>query len=326
MIQGFDKFFYIILLVILLPIAVLIYKKRSKHKIYIASQKVIPNIKTFRVKFKNLPFYLALLSFTSFMIAIAEPYRYPHNKKKVIDICLTFDVSYSMISFIDYKPNRLEASKKIISNLIDEIDDARFGLVVFASQAFELVPMTFDKNIVKINIQKLNEQTFYPGFYEATAIGDALYYSYKSLSNSNDVKEKIIILATDGDNNSGIFKPWLIADSAKTKNIRIYTIAIGKNGLVESINPFTGSTVVTFSNFNEALLKEIAYKTNANYYNAENPEDFKKILKEIYELERTKIDIPDDNKILISDIFFQISLLFILFAALLRYFIFIKIQ
>ncbi|HOJ37003.1 MAG TPA: VWA domain-containing protein [Ignavibacteriales bacterium] len=319
---------FLLLVPVILILVFILYKFKKKIKIFVPSQELFNAEKqTFKLKIQKLPLIFGIISFILLVIGLSRPYKTISKDKKVIDICVVLDNSYTMISYLDYKPNRLEATKNIIKNLINEIQDARFGLVVFGSNSFELVPITFDKNILYYQIERLDENTFYPQFYEATAIGDGLHQAILSLSKNDDIKEKIIILATDGDNNAGEYDPVEVSQIANKKGIRIYTISIGKKGFVENKDPFSNRIVVTYTNVDENLLKLISNNSKGKFYSAENENELKEILKDIYMLERSKVkDVDESNIEELKAPFIFCSFIFFIISLLVRSLFIVKIQ
>jgi Ca-activated chloride channel homolog len=162
-------------------------------------------------------------------------------------------------------------------------------LVVFAAQAFIATPLTLDHDYLQENLARLEIGSINS---DATAIGDALTTSVNRLRDLK-VKSKIIILATDGQNNSGKIDPLTAADAARALGVKIYTVGIGEQGsapMPAGKNPFTGETV--YQNMpvdvDETTLQKIADETGGKYYRADNAEKFCQIYAEIDKLEKTE--------------------------------------
>jgi Ca-activated chloride channel family protein len=217
-------------------------------------------------------FLISGLIVAMLVIAIARPYRWKsvevfnHQYKYGIDIVLAMDISASMLAR-DFEPNRLEVSKKVAKDFIDGRFGDRIGLVVYEGEAYTACPSTLDYEIVKEQIDRVQ-----PGELEGgTAIGTGLGTAVTRLRNPA-IKSKVIILLTDGSNNSGNISPETAAELAKAKNIRVYTIGVGSVGLAPTpvMTPFG----VQFENMpvdiDENTLKSIAATTGGKYFRAKD--------------------------------------------------------
>jgi Ca-activated chloride channel family protein len=325
MINGFDNSLAFLWFFIL-PILFYFKNKRRTIKLYLNSILYKQNDKN-KIKdhLSKFPTYFLLFSFICLVLALSRPYKLKNNTQKAIDIAIVFDVSASMSMIIDFKPNRLEAAKNILSQFVNKIDEARYSLIIFGSNAYTLIPFTFDKKNIINNIQKISSYNLDEEFYMATAIGDALMKGILQFKNST-TKSKVIILVTDGDNNSGMYEPILASDIAKKYGIIIYTIGIGKKGIVEIKDDATNDIIFGYSNINEDILRKISENTKGAYFNAENEEEFSNTLNKIYNLEKSQIRIYDYNaKIYLSDYFIVISFIFFSLYLILRNTIYIKI-
>lgn len=195
-----------------------------------------------------------------------------------IDIVFTLDISGSMEA-ADFKPNnRLFVAKEVLAEVIQERKSDRIGLVVFSGEAYTQVPLTLDYNVLINLLADVRTGVIADG----TAIGDALGTAINRLRDQTS-KTRVIILLTDGDNNAGSLPPLEAATIAQELGMQIYTILIGKDGPV----PFPagrdlfGKTVYNQVNvpINPALLEEIAKKTNALYFRAEDRESLRRTLR-----------------------------------------------
>jgi Ca-activated chloride channel family protein len=259
----------------------------------------IPSIKGFKVKtsivskLKPILYVLRLLALAAIIVALARPRNVSVSKKtktnKGIDIVMAIDVSASMLAR-DLKPNRLEALKKVAVNFVDRRPNDRIGIVVYAGESFTQTPITSDKGIVKRTISELKWGQLEGG----TAIGMGLGSGVNRLKESK-AKSKVIILLTDGVNNSGNIDPRTATELAKELGIKVYTIGIGTNGMADfpwSKDPRTGQLNFRKQQveIDEELLKEIATETNGKYFRATDNESLKEIYDEIDKLEKTKIE------------------------------------
>jgi len=185
----------------------------------------------------------------------------------------------------DFKPDRLEASKKIATNFILDRPNERFGLVVFAGERFTQCPLTIDHNRIIELFKDIRTGILEDG----TAIGSGLATSVQRLKDS-DAKSKVIILLTDGENNAGSISPKTAAELASTFDIKVYTIGIGKSVYTIDRQTFFGTQKQQVkSNIDHEALNNIAEVTGGKYYRAESAETLKNIYEEIDRLEKTEL-------------------------------------
>jgi len=236
--------------------------------------------------------WLPLLGLMSLMLAMARPQKILHHqeyKGEGIEIMLAMDVSPSMLS-LDFDPNRLEVSKELAIEFVKARQGDRIGLTVFSGEAYTKCPLTTDYQTLTKLIKELSPGNLRMG----TAIGMGLATSVNQLKDSK-AKSKIVILLTDGSNNWGDIKPMEAAELAKAFNIRVYTIGMGTEGVVtmpvrRKLNGEFLFAPVT-SDFDEALLIQLAQYTDGQYFRARTKEELKQIYKHINQLERSKIDV-----------------------------------
>lgn len=244
-------------------------------------------------KLKPALYVFRILAITCIILALARPRDVSVSKRtksnRGIDIVMAIDVSASMLAR-DLKPNRLEALKEVAIAFIDRRPNDRIGIVVYAGESFTQTPITSDKSIVKRTIFELRWGQLEGG----TAIGMGLGSAVNRLKDSK-AKSKVIILLTDGVNNSGNIDPRTATELAKGLGIKVYTIGIGTNGMADfpwSKDPRTG--VLNFRKqqveIDEELLKEIATETDGKYFRATDNTKLKEIYDEIDKLEKTKIE------------------------------------
>ena len=228
----------------------------------------------------HLPFALRMLAITMLIVGFARPRSGVTNQEVTtegIDIMLVLDISSSMEAR-DFRPNRLEAAKKVAEHFIDNRVNDRIGLVVFASETFVQAPLTLDYDILREFLRKV---TIVPKKYDGTAIGLAIASGVNRLKNS-DAKSKVMILLSDGSNNSGEIQPITAAELAATFDVKIYTVGAG-----------TRDRRLLQSGLDEAILRQIAETTNGKYYHASNEERLLDIYEEINELEKTEIKVKE---------------------------------
>ena len=287
------EFLWLLLLIPLLAIWYFFMRKKD------AAVLTMPSIKGFKAatsilpKLKPLLYVVRVLALAAIIIALARPRNVAVSKKtktnRGIDIVMAIDVSASMLAR-DLKPNRLEALKKVAVDFIDRRPNDRIGIVVYAGESFTQTPITSDKGIVKRTISELKWGQLEGG----TAIGMGLGSAVNRLKDSK-AKSKVIILLTDGVNNSGNIDPRTATELAKELGIKAYTIGIGTNGMADfpwSRDPRTGKLQFRKQQveIDEELLKFIATETEGKYFRATDNTKLKAIYDEIDKLEKTKIE------------------------------------
>jgi Ca-activated chloride channel family protein len=283
-------------LLILIPFLAVWYYLMRKKNVAILT---MPSVKGFKVKesllskLKPILSLLRILALVAIIVALARPRNVSVSKKTKtnsgIDIVMAIDVSASMLAR-DLKPNRLEALKKVAIDFVDRRPNDRIGIVVYAGESFTQTPITSDKAIVKRTISELKWGQLEGG----TAIGMGLGSGVNRLKESK-AKSKVIILLTDGVNNSGNIDPRTATELAKELGIKVYTVGIGTNGMADfpwSKDPRTGRLNFRKQQveIDEDLLKEIAKETNGKYFRATDNTSLKEIYDEIDKLEKTKIE------------------------------------
>ncbi len=282
-------------LLTLLPLFLLwnyIYKGKKTSSLKISSVKGFGD-KTLKIKFLPILDILRYLAITFLIIALSRPQIVDISTKtktsKGIDIVIAVDVSSSMLAQ-DLKPNRLDALKSVAKEFINDRVSDRIGLVVYAGESYTKTPVTSDKSVI---IKSLDEINFDGVIEDGTAIGMGLATSVNRLKDSK-AKSKVIILLTDGVNNSGFIDPNTAADLALSFGIKTYTIGLGSNGNALApiaINPNgTFRYGLTKVEIDEKLLESIAKQTGGLYFRATNNERLKDIYQEINKLEKTEVE------------------------------------
>ena len=296
MLEGIE-FTHKELLWLLLVIPVLLLWYILKHK----KQTAILEISTtsgllkgnqFWTILKHSLFVLRALAITLIIVAMTRPQTVDVSTKtkttRGIDIVMAIDVSASMLAK-DLKPNRLEALKKVASKFINRRPNDRIGLVEYAGESYTRTPVTSDKGIILKSLRNIKYNNIITG---GTAIGMGLATAVNRLKESK-AKSRIIILLTDGVNNSGFIDPKTASELAVEYDIKTYTIGLGSNGMALSpvaINngKFQYSRIQV--EIDEKLLKEIASETGGKYFRATNNKKLEDIYDEIDKLEKTEIE------------------------------------
>ena len=233
---------------------------------------------------------LQVFAFVLIVLAIARPQfknTTVERNAEGIDIVLTLDISTSMRAE-DLKPNRLEAAKDVAENFINKRISDRIGLVLFARKSFTMVPPTLDYDLLKRLLSEVEMGTIEDG----TAIGMGIATAVNRLKES-EAESKVIILLTDGQNNSGEIDPVTAADLAATYNIKIYTIGAGTRGTAPYPvkDPIFGNRYQNVKvDIDEEMLTQIANMTEGEYFRATDTERLKEIYTQIDELEKTEIE------------------------------------
>jgi len=237
-------------------------------------------------------------------IALARPQEKklePKTSEKGLDILFALDISDSMlIEDMDPHENRLESAKYHIKEFIKNRPFDRLGLVIFSGEAYTRVPLTVDKGLLLQNLSDVEVSDY---MKKGTAIGVALAASANRIKDSESTS-KVIVLLTDGENNTGVIDPLTALDLTADLGAKVYTMGIGRDG--RSMLPvFTrdrfGRKIKSYRPFptkiNEKLLKEIAFKTGGRFYRASEESDMSAIFKEIDALETTEIKLPDTYRV-----------------------------
>ena len=286
---------YLYLLLLLIPLIVWYVMRLSKTQasLKLASTLAFKGVKSdFRVYMRHLPFVLRLISIALIIIVIARPQSvssWEETETQGIDIVMALDVSGSMLSQ-DLQPDRLQAAKKVAAEFITDRKNDNIGLVIFAGESFTQCPLTTDH---KVLLNLLNEINF--GMIEdGTAIGLGLANSVNRLKDSES-ESRVVILLTDGTNNSGQIAPLTAADLARSYGIRVYTVGVGTKGMAPTpVNTPYGIRMQNMPvDIDEKTLTEIAAMTGGQYFRAQDTEGLRQVYEEIDEMERYLISVQN---------------------------------
>jgi Ca-activated chloride channel family protein len=282
-------------LVVIIPAAVLYFwSERRKEPVFVVSalSRFSPAQRGVRVRLRHLLFVLELLVLSLWIVAMARPQSGSEVRRidiNALDIVLCLDISGSMQA-IDFQPNnRLYVAKEVLNEFIEGRKEDRIGLVCFARDAYTECPLTFDYDILR----EFLEQVDFGDIPDGTAIGMAIAGAANRLRDS-EAKTKLIILLTDGVNNRGQIDPITAAQLCNTLGIKVYTVGVGKRGMVKYPvdDPVFGRRFVTRqSEIDETTLTQIANITKGRYYRATDAETLSEIYKEISELETTPVEV-----------------------------------
>ncbi len=287
------EFLWLLIAIPLLAIWYFFVRKKDTAVLTISSVKGFNPKGSFLPMLKPILYIFRLLALAFLLVALARPQNVAVTSKikanKGIDIVMAIDVSASMLAK-DLKPNRLEALKQVATNFVNRRPNDRIGIVVYAGESFTQTPITSDKGIVKRTISEIRWGQLEGG----TAIGMGLGSGVNRLKDSK-AKSKVIILLTDGVNNTGNIDPKTATELAKELNIKVYTIGIGTNGTADfpyAKDPRTGQLQFRKQQveIDEELLNFIAEETEGQYFRATDNTKLQEIYNEIDKLEKTKIE------------------------------------
>jgi len=235
---------------------------------------------------------LPILAGAFMIVGLARP-QIGHGRTVVtangIDIMLDLDVSGSMQA-LDFKldgqrANRIAVVKSVVSQFVDKRPDDRIGLIAFAGAPYLVSPLTLDHDWLRQNLDRVNVG----GVDDGTAIGSAIAASVNRLR-TTPAKSKVLILLTDGMNNTGKISPMAAAEAAKALGVKIYTIAVGVRGEAPiPVKDDFGRTrlVMAKVDVDEKTLQAVAAETGGSFYRATDTDSLEKIYEQINHLEKT---------------------------------------
>ncbi len=288
------------LLLLLIP-AVLLWvlwsvRRAKAPGVLFSSKSLLRGIPaSLKVRFAAVPFYLKLAALVLMCVALAGPRTVLEETSVTsegIDIILAIDASGSMaaedFAINGKRMNRLEVVKDVVSDFIEKRPYDRIGMIAFAGRAYTVSPLTTDKSWLLANLKRINLNQMEDG----TAIGSAIASSLGRLKKSK-AKSKVIILLTDGMNNTGEIDPLEAARAAQAMGVKIYTIGAGTKGLA----PFPVTDLWGRKRYqnvridiDEKTLTEIAKITGGKYFRATDADSLKQIYAMIDKMEKTEIE------------------------------------
>lgn len=320
---AYPQFFLLLLLLPLLAWWQYRRRKKDQPAIRLTTISGLQKIKpSWKVRFRPALFVLRMAALVFLIVALARP-QSSNVRENIdsegIDIVMSIDVSGSMLAE-DLQPNRIEAAKKVALDFVDQRPTDRIGLVIFSGESFTQCPVTIDHNVLKEQIKQVKSGMLVDG----TAIGMGLATGVDRLRQTTG-KSRVLILLTDGVNNTGLIDPSTALEIAKAYKIRVYTIGVGTNGDAPYPvqGPFGTQKQMVPVQIDEALLQKISKETGGNYFRATNNKSLADIYKEIDKLEKTRIEISSYRQY--SELFFPLALIAIallVLEGLLRYTVF----
>lgn len=265
-----------------------------------------------RARFRPVLFVLRVIGLAALSVALARP-QSSNTTENVdsegIDIILSIDVSGSMLAE-DFKPNRIEAAKAEALRFIDQRPTDRIGLVIFSGESFTVCPITIDHNVLKNQLSQIKNGMMTDG----TSIGMGLATAVDRLRYAKG-KSKVVILMTDGVNNTGIIDPSTALEIAKAFGVRIYTIGIGTMGqaLMPQQTPFGIQKQMVPVEIDERLLRHMASSTKGKYFRATGNRSLASVYDDIDKMEKTRIDITSFKHY--AELFFPFAMIAIIAIA-----------
>jgi Ca-activated chloride channel homolog len=309
-------YLWLLILVPLMAVGYFLYLYRHQPDFKLPSfTGFLGYVPTVKQRLRMAPLILRLLAVALIIVALARPQSTSGGQNVTnegIDIIMTLDISGSMLAQ-DFKPNRVEAAKKVVQEFIDGRLSDRIGLVVFSGESFSQCPLTSDHAVLK-NLLKDIE----PGMLvDGTALGEGLATAVNRIKDSK-AKSKVIILLTDGVNNMGSIAPETAGEIASKFNIRVYTIGVGTHGTAMMPAYKTPAGDIIFQpqpvQIDEDVLKKIANETGGKYFRATDNNKLRQIYNEIDKLEKTKIEMTEFKNY--SEEFYPFVLVALAFLAL----------
>ena len=275
---------------LLIPVLLYLFSgKRKKAALNFSSISVIRAAGLKETIKGKIGRYIILAGLILFCIALARPQLLDQSlplKREGIDIVLVLDVSGSMRS-VDFEPSRLEAARETMDKFIQQRNQDRISLVIFAGTAYTRIPLTLDHNILRASLQEVDVTSVNQ---DGTAIGMGISVALNRLKKS-EAESKVVVLVTDGVNNAGSIDPLTAARLASEMGVRIYTIGVGTDETIMPVYIMGQKRYQRYAGgLDEELLREIAETTGGKYYRARDPKALDNIFKEINRLEKTSFE------------------------------------
>lgn len=287
-------FLYLLPLIPLLFVLRWLIGLRSAQKLPVAFSKTSFS-RTPATWLRFVPYLLIALVFGLILVALARPQRTNEQVEQWsegIDIMLVIDISESM-RIEDFKPNRLEAAKEVAHNFIAGRLQDRIGLVVFSGDAYSLAPLTTDYELL---YRFINDINFNMIESRGTAIGSALAVATNRMRDADQETKKqqgkaskVLVLLSDGDNTAGNLDPITAAELAHAYGIKMYSIAIGKEGKVPFGKDFFGNTRYVDNTIDETTLREIARIGDGRFFRVSDKEALQEVFNLIDQYEKAEI-------------------------------------
>ncbi|MCE1200891.1 MAG: VWA domain-containing protein [Bacteroidia bacterium] len=286
-------------LLLIVPVSIVWYILRNKKlhpSLRLPEAGMLARIpKSPRVALRHTLFALRMMALTVLFVALARPQSSSRGQNVTvegIDIVISLDISGSMLAR-DFRPDRMEAAKDLAAEFIKSRQGDRIGLVIFSGESFTQVPLTTDHSVVLNMLSAVKSGMIDDG----TAIGDGLATAVARLRESTAIS-KVVILLTDGINNSGSIDPITAAEMAKVFGVRVYTVGVGSYGTAPYPvqTPFGIQLADMPVEIDEPLMQEISARTDGRYFRATDNQKLREVYQEIDRLERSKIDVTEFSR------------------------------
>jgi len=304
MIRLGSPWWLLLAIAVIVRVALLVRDRRKRIGAFrFSSLSLVREGTSFRAALASFPFLLECAAMLLLVVALARPQRVTRmatSDRYGIDIVVCLDSSGSMAAE-DFRPrNRFSVAKELIGDFIAKRQNDRIGIVTFGVRAVTRVPITFDREIAQAILDKAEVGENGDG----TAIGHAIATAVNRLRTSQS-RSRVIILVTDGVNNSGSIDPLVAAQLAAKFGIKIYTIGVGSEGAVplpiKRQNPLTGEIETVYTTIrgeiDEKSLGEIARVTGGAFFRATDARAMQDVLTRIDTLEKTRLTAPKSEKI-----------------------------
>lgn len=291
-IQFAEKQWFWLFLIMPVLLAWYLFKlKKYEGEVHFSSFTLLNGVKSsLKSKFRHVLFLLRLLAVSLLILAMARPQSrssWKDTKTEGIDIVVSLDVSLSMLAK-DFKPNRIEAAKAVLSDFVDARPNDKIGLVVFGGNAFTQCPLTTDHKIIKNMLLDIEAGMLDQG----TAIGLGLADGVARIKDSK-AKSRVVILISDGKSNVGEIAPLTAAEIAKTFGVRVYCIGVGTKGkALQPVSMYPNGELqydYVDVDIDEESMTEISKMTGGKYFRATDRESLEKTYMEIDKMEKTII-------------------------------------
>ncbi len=312
---------YFLLLLLIVPFILwhYLYKRRHETTLRVASTENMPRMpKTLRTRLNGLPFWLRIATIVLAVTALARPqtsHSLTESETEGIDIMIAMDISVSMLT-PDLSPNRIEAAKQVAYEFIASRPNDNIGLTLFGGEAFTQCPMTTDHASLLRMFKDASCDLQQNGIIsDGTAIGMGITHAVSRLVRGK-ATSKVVILLTDGANNTGDISPLTAAEIAQKNKVRVYTIAVGKTGKVKTPVAILPNGEYYYqmveSDMDPETLEKIAKSTGGLFYRADSKEKLREIYQDIDRLERTKLTVKNYDKRYEAFLPFAVAAFFVL--------------
>lgn len=296
--------YFALAILLVARIVLLIRDRRAKTGAFgFSSLSLVAPARGLKASTAMIPMAVETIALLLMIVALARPQRVVRlaaSDRFGIDIVVALDASGSMAAE-DFRPrNRFTVAKDLIAEFIRKRTDDRIGIVTFGSRAATRVPITYDRRIAEAILDRADIGEHGNG----TAIGHALATAVNRLRTSK-TRSRVIILVTDGVNNSGSIEPLVAAELAARSGIKVYTIGVGSEGPVplpvKRQNPFTGMVETVYTHIrgelDEKTLRQIAETSGGEFFRATDARALSAVLQRIDTLEKTRLTAPKREQI-----------------------------